>query len=381
MKKYLFLALMMVPLISFAQDDLYFTRKAKSVKSTTAAVKRQEPKAQAPVQIEDYGACKRSDDDYNRRYVTEGDWQEAGGNVPDSLFVDSIQVTRHDMNDAEDDYRYSRRLIRFHSPRYYALSNPYYWDLVYGYGIYDYWYDDIWYYDPFYYSWGWGYGWAGGLWNYWYGPLWGYGPWYAYNYGYYNGWHDGYYAGWAGGGWGHPTNSTTFASHRTYDTRSSVGRSGYAGGGRRTNPIVGGSRQSSFASTRGGGTSSRGRSYSSYSSHINNSIASSRAERQSTFSSRSSRSEANRDFNAQSRSTYQRNNTTTNNNTYSSRSSASRNTYSNNSNNSNTRSYTPPPTSSSSSSYGGSSGGGGSVRSSGGGGGGGVSRGGGGGRR
>lgn len=160
-------------------DDLYFTPTKKSQKSVSTKV---------------YNDCSRNDDEYNRRYTGyAGSWQ-TGGNA-DSISTDSLQSeveyaqssqSDYDLTDPENDYVYSRRILRFHSPRFgFAISSPYYWDLVYDWGVYDYLYDPYYdyFYDPFYWSWGWGYGWAYRPWNTWYGPIWGWNhaP---------HGWHD-----------------------------------------------------------------------------------------------------------------------------------------------------------------------------------------------
>ncbi len=195
MKRFLTLILAIVPLLSMAQDDLYFTPSNKSkvkketvdMKATAAPVERVKPV--------DYNSCSRSDDEYNRRYSFGGDSQNAGGAYADDdsltyVKVDTVYVTDYDLEDPSLDYRYSRRLLRFHSPYSYSIiRNPYYWDLVYGYGAWDYLSDPF--YDPWYWHYGWGYGWSWGPWDCWYGGIWGYHHPYHWSY-----W------GW-GPGWGH----------------------------------------------------------------------------------------------------------------------------------------------------------------------------------
>ena len=184
-KFFLTIALALTATLSVqAQDDdnLYFTPTKKSQKTS----------ATRTVQV--YSDNGRNDDEYNRRYSAyAGSWQTGG--EADSLAVDSLDSeieyvqsseSDYDMTDPENDYVYSRRILRFHSPRFgFAISSPYYWDLVYGWGVYDYLYDPYYdyFYDPFYWSWGWGYGWAYRPWNAWYGPIWGWhhAP---------HGWHD-----------------------------------------------------------------------------------------------------------------------------------------------------------------------------------------------
>lgn len=164
-------------------DDLYFTPTKKSQKTSAARVTQKV-----------YSDNGRDDDEYNRRYTGyAGAWQTGG--EADSIVADSMAAdmeyaqssgSAYDLTDPENDYVYSRRILRFHSPRFgFAISSPYYWDLVYGWGVYDYLYDPYYdyFYDPFYWSWGWGYGWAYRPWNTWYGPIWGWhhSP---------HGWHD-----------------------------------------------------------------------------------------------------------------------------------------------------------------------------------------------
>ncbi len=164
-------------------DDLYFTPTKKSQKTSAARVTQKV-----------YSDNDRDDDEYNRRYTGYADAWQTGGEA-DSIVADSMAAdmecaqssgSDYDLTDPENDYVYSRRILRFHSPRFgFAISSPYYWDLVYGWGVYDYLYDPYYdyFYDPFYWSWGWGYGWAYRPWNTWYGPIWGWhhSP---------HGWHD-----------------------------------------------------------------------------------------------------------------------------------------------------------------------------------------------
>ena len=201
MKRLLTIALAIVPFLGFAQDDMYFTPSKKAKKTAQQATvanvnaggvnvseRGVSASASKPVVV-DYHSSARDDDEYNRRYTYGGEYQNAGGIIDTALVasVDSVYdyAYEYDMEDPEVDYRFSRRLVRFHSPRYYS---PYYWDLMYGYGAWDYLYDP---YDPWYWHYGWGYGWSWGPWDCWYGGIWG--------------WHSPYhwsYWGW-GPGWGH----------------------------------------------------------------------------------------------------------------------------------------------------------------------------------
>ena len=225
MKRLLIFLLTFVPLTMMAQDDMYFTPSKKKVQTPTQTVSRSSGYAgtrqsyfgnsgvavvtEEPVDnsIVDYGSSKRSDDEYNRRYAGSG----TGGDVYDSGHSKSGKYDTEDITDVDNnelDYRYSRRILRFHSPNVIvAVSSPYYWDLVYDCGVYDYLYD-YYYYDPFYYGWawnaGWGYGWGWGYtwrpWNSWYGPIWGWShprPWVTWGIG--PGWaYRGYHRGWYG---------------------------------------------------------------------------------------------------------------------------------------------------------------------------------------
>ena len=173
MKRFLALILILFPLLSMAQDDLYFTSSKKvkeaAQKRVAASMNARMETVVAPTVV-DYHSNTRSEDEYNRRYVYDGQYSEDSLAARiDTVGIDDAQP-RYDMNDPELDYRYSRRLVRFHSPRLYALASPYYWDLYYGYGAWDYLYDP---WDPWYWHYGWSYGWTWGPWDCWYGSIWG----------------------------------------------------------------------------------------------------------------------------------------------------------------------------------------------------------------
>ena len=174
MKRFLALALMAIPLLSMAQDDLYFTSskkaKAEAQKKEAAARQTRTAVATRPASVVDYNSNRRSEDEYNRRYVNgayQGMIDQQGTDTLAASISDAgsdYADSKYDMDDPELDYRFSRRIVRFHSPRFYALASPYYWDLYYGYGAWDYLYDP---YDPWYYHWGWSYGWSWGPWDCW----------------------------------------------------------------------------------------------------------------------------------------------------------------------------------------------------------------------
>lgn len=198
MKRFLALTLILFPLLSMAQDDLYFTSSKKvkeaAQKRVAASMNARMETVVAPTVV-DYHSNTRNEDEYNRRYVYDGQYSEDSLAARiDTVGIDDAQP-RYDMNDPELDYRYSRRLVRFHSPRLYALASPYYWDLYYGYGAWDYLYDP---YDPWYWHYGWSYGWTWGPWDCWYGGIWGWSRPYVWTY-----W------GW-GPSWSRPVYYTTY---------------------------------------------------------------------------------------------------------------------------------------------------------------------------
>lgn len=176
MRNYLLAILMMVPSVFFAQDDdMYFvpekpTSKANSNSTEHNASIKYEP-------IVDYGYNSRDADEYNRM----------------SEYNDTVNDDSDAVYDSEDDYIYSRRLVRFRGPHVgFAVSSPFYWDLVYTYGAYDYWADP--YYDPFYWDYGWRYGWSWGPWHSWHGPIWGWhSPHHWYHWGFGPGWGHGFH--------------------------------------------------------------------------------------------------------------------------------------------------------------------------------------------
>lgn len=171
MRSLVFFALLLMPTIMMAQDDdLYFVPE-KPVKQSERGVRQYaEPGEVENLASEEvvYGNSKRDEDEYNRMYSYSGSSQNAGG--ADYADTDTLDA---DMYDDSEDFEYSRRIVRFRSPRIgLALSSPFYWDLVYSYGAYDYLYDSY-YYDPFFWGYGWNYGWSWGPWDSWYGPIWG----------------------------------------------------------------------------------------------------------------------------------------------------------------------------------------------------------------
>ena len=303
MKRLFFYSLIMamLPVSSFAQDDMYFVPKKSDKKVTTVTP----PRGTTPAR-----PLEMSVDEYNRRTLKSS--VEVIGN--DSVGNDIIDFSQGDgtypatdtiyvrVYDDDLDYRYSARMGLFDD--FYGWYDPWYYDWMgFHYGHYwgrywgPYWYSSYypWYtpwaygfYDPYYY-WGWGaYSWYGyyGMgwgynpyWNY-YGPYWGIGTSGSYahrdvtgthNHGYvarnYNGIsrsaHHGTYTTASRGTFGGS------AISRGSSTASTSGRSSVSRGGitRTTSSrgVFGGSRSYSSSSSSSSGSS---RSYSapSYSS-------------------------------------------------------------------------------------------------------------------
>ena len=119
------------------------------------------------------------EDEYNDDYVDE--------------YIDDTESSyfTNDLYDVMDDYTYSSRIVRFHSPHR-LLSNTLYWDLKYNCGIYD-WlvYDDgysvyvyptannIYYNYPYYYNWTNRWNWS--TYHNWGYPYYGHHDWWYHN--------------------------------------------------------------------------------------------------------------------------------------------------------------------------------------------------------
>lgn len=245
MKTLLLFSLSILPWLNvMAQDDdLYFTPSSQPISpenNTNSLVTTQELDRYEQPKLSVYNNNSRDDDEYNRRYISSVDYQIGGSSEYDYESNDTIFNTDSIDEDMED-YEYSRRILRFHSPRVgIALSSPYYWDLVYNYGIYDYMYDA--YYDPFFYTWGWRYGWSWGPWSSWYGPFWG--------------WHHPY--AWSYWGWGHGWHHRHYAwNHGRYSHRSGGLHNRFERGERiRTNSLPNGGNASLSRGTFGGRSNS-----------------------------------------------------------------------------------------------------------------------------
>ena len=187
MRVSLLLLSLVLSAVAYAQvDDIYFVPK----KEKKVAVERTNDI------YDDYdtgvGIANTIDDDvYNRRV-----------NVLEES-VDDEEYEESDLFADEDEYEYSSRIVRFHSPHRVIVSSPWYWDVVYTSGsnnwvIYDdgiYW--DLYpsYYSSWYYPhWSWSMSWCGGY----YGWHFGYNNWWHHHHHYYphGGWyHNGHFAG------------------------------------------------------------------------------------------------------------------------------------------------------------------------------------------
>lgn len=187
MRVSLLLLSLVLSAVAYAQvDDIYFVPK----KEKKVAVERTNDIC------DDYdtgvGIANTIDDDvYNRRV-----------NVLEES-VDDEEYEESDLFADEDEYEYSSRIVRFHSPHRVIVSSPWYWDVVYTSGsnnwvIYDdgiYW--DLYpsYYSSWYYPhWSWSMSWCGGY----YGWHFGYNNWWHHHHHYYphGGWyHNGHFAG------------------------------------------------------------------------------------------------------------------------------------------------------------------------------------------
>ena len=420
MKKLFLISLLTLPVVNaMAQDDdLYFapdmTGVIENVQENSPSVnvrtpRRTETAVYDKSKLSVYNNSSRDEDEYNRRYNFSSDYQTEGGADYSLDYESNDTIFNTDtIYDDTDDYAYSRRILRFHSPRVaVALSSPYYWDLVYGYGVYDYLYDA--YYDPFFYSWGWGYGWSWGPWSCWYGGLWGWHHPYRWSYwGWGPGWHHGHYGRYYGWNHGRYSDRGGMGGFRNrYDKGHSIRTSHLANGGNaslsrgtfggRSNSIA--SRGNTTRSLRGGdrvglrsnpraGRTDGGRGVASRSSYAdysrsrsvntpdsrvyNRTTAQNRTSYDRPSSSRSTYTPSRSSSTYNSRSTYTPSRSTS---TYNSRS-----TYTPSRSSSTSRSYTPSRSSSSGSFGGGRSSFGGGGRSGGFGGGGGRGGGFGGGR-
>lgn len=165
-----------IPVLLFAQDDLYFVPTKKNVEESA--------RDYGMPRNSYYSGSNRSVDEYNRRgtYVQELD--SAGNDI--ITFSPEHGVYPDSMT---QDFECTRNMCRFDDYDWTEAYNEGWRDGVsMSWGYYDPWYYAPWYYGHWSYS-GW-YGWRR-PWHYgWYGSGW-YGGWYR-PYWYY-GWHSGWY--------------------------------------------------------------------------------------------------------------------------------------------------------------------------------------------
>ncbi len=243
MKKILLVSLIMtcLPVLTMAQDDLYFVPKKKVEKKVTTAtpakVVVESDKApttvyaapNSTVVVKDVKGNIRDVDEYNRRYTSRDNTFTMEN---DTLYIEEKPYNErgewvNGFEGTQDDYEYAMRIIRFRNPRFaIPVSSPLYWDVVYALPSWE-WnvFDDGFYAYAFpTYSnslwWDW-------RWNYPWGSSWALGGWYSpwYNHWYGNYWYGGYW----GGYWGHYHHHHHWHPHYHGPLYAGVG--GYWGGG------------------------------------------------------------------------------------------------------------------------------------------------------
>lgn len=299
MKKLIITALVMalMPLSTFAQDDVYFVPKKSDAVKKTEAFKDRPVKMGLDVPVDEYNRRFRSTYDIVGTDSLGNDIIEfsSGNGVYGSS--DTVYVYKGD----DEDFRYSARMGMYddyygwYHPWFYPYRGYYYshfYDPYYS-GWWDPWYYDPWYYSPWYDPF---YGWA--PWHYGYlgWPYYGYYGYYGHPWGYYGGGHVSYSRGGelasrstATGQHVH-SKGFTAATHGTFGGRAvssgsfggrSVGsaggnttaRSSYNRSGARTTNLGGGSR--TYAGSRSSVNSSRTYSSSpSYSTSRSSSVGS-----------------------------------------------------------------------------------------------------------
>lgn len=182
MRKWIFISVMTmaVPLLSAAQDDMYFVpKKADRLKSTVEDV---------PQRDTYHSGSDRDVDEYNRHGSYTAGTDSAGNDI---ISFDGVSGVYPDSAAAyaSGDYEYTGRMSRFDD---YVVPDAYWAGYYAGrssrWGWYDPWFDDPWYWGGWYSPWRYGY--YGGWYDPWY---WGYAGWYGYGWG----WHG---HGW----WGYP---------------------------------------------------------------------------------------------------------------------------------------------------------------------------------
>ncbi|MBQ2786582.1 MAG: hypothetical protein IJF00_01325 [Bacteroidaceae bacterium] len=174
MKQLMLILLLSLPLMLAAQvDDMYFVPKKKNTQTTQSETKQIENARMLTTQerySNDSMVNGRDEDEYNRRYGKSVDRDEYS-------YEQESEYSEDEYEEDDIDYRYSSRILRFHSPRRVMLSSPWYWDIVYTSGVdnwiicddgiywdlYPTWYYSSWYY-PSWSSWGFSFHWNSGWW-------------------------------------------------------------------------------------------------------------------------------------------------------------------------------------------------------------------------
>ncbi len=152
MKRVLFFLVAALPVALSAQVNEMFYVPKKSVKQESVQ------KILSASQESEWGVAdngnNRDVDEYNRRGAYSS--VENGVHASDVESILSASQTYEEEYDnyVEDDYNYSRRIVRFHNPTTVVVSSPLYWD-IYGPAYYSPCYDSYW-------DWGWSFHWGSG---------------------------------------------------------------------------------------------------------------------------------------------------------------------------------------------------------------------------
>lgn len=217
MKRYLYIAVLFcgISMAAYAQSDVYYipSKKAKTVtiknsgsSQTTKNYDSGYSETENGEATSKYYTDSRDVDEYNRR---------SKGTASGDESVSESEASDSETSGADDagNYNYTKRIVRFYSPRGVMVSSPFYWDICYS-DVWDAYYDgwayvlpsysfwtyayDPWYYNRWWYRTCWDFTWG------WYDPWWGSSYW---------GWHRPLYWGWDRpwyGGWAHGGNHHHF---------------------------------------------------------------------------------------------------------------------------------------------------------------------------
>ena len=280
-------AIMLMPMATSAQDDMYFVPTKENVKKAS--------KEYGMPKDTYYCGSNRNVDEYNRRLRSTVEPINNDTTANDVINFDSIKGEYPDslaLMEQQEDYKYTRNMSRWDD---YAVSNAYWngytdgrFNRWYGWSsFYDPWYYSPWYYDPWYYDpWYYGYaGWHGG----WYAGWYGWHPYHTWGWGWYD-YHYPIYVGTGGGGrhWSSPVER--FKDNRFSRTSSTrINGSGISRGianRDRTNSLGTRSINRNTASRRFGNSQGDIRNVSSNrNTSYNNNSSSFNSSRSSSFSS------------------------------------------------------------------------------------------------